>query len=56
MLYTYLKIGNKDTNICLIERKLVFLQRRKCSNNATGLHHIVGKKRHVKMWYFKCVF
>ena len=24
--------------------------------NATKSHHIVRKKRHVKKWYFKCVF
>lgn len=29
MLYAYLKIGNKDTNICLIERKLVFCSEEK---------------------------
>ena len=56
MLYSYLKIGNKDTNICLIERKLVFLQRRKSNNNATGLHHIVGSKLHVKGAFFEGAF
>ncbi len=56
MLYTYLKIGNKDTNICLIERKLVFLQRRKTTKMQKGYTILSGENTMSESGILKVYF
>ena len=56
MLYTDLKIGNKDTDICIIERKLVFLQRRKTTKMQKGYTILSGKNTMSESGILKVYF